>query len=447
MSESSDSEHWKTQYRVLVAEQSATNDEWFAVLRFARHALQSMLIGCIGRSDAWDARIETLRTALGRAETSEELKKIADDVDQLTRGMIADPYCDPSTIRKLADQLTTVRDETAAAMQNFSALAGLVDVSRFADVESASPTAISDDVASLSAALVEGFRNLSLRHAEAEQFLDEVRDALVEVAVLADADADSVSDQRTANAALKNDVDEHVAGLQSAVAASDDLSQLRRQVRAGFGAISARMEAFRSAEDARLDNALERNKVLRAELGELREKSDVLHQKIAEQRALLLLDTLTGVHSRFSYEQRLDEEIARVQRNGSSLCYSVWDIDHFKLINDTYGHQVGDAALREVAACLVRHTRTTDFVARIGGEEFVILFPDTELRSAMAVSDKLRDQIAQTSFENIGVDRPLTVSCGVTVQIIGDDADSLYARADGALYQAKNDGRNRCQAA
>ncbi|MEL6871046.1 MAG: diguanylate cyclase [Pseudomonadota bacterium] len=440
-------EQWKSEYRALLAEQTAQANEAQALQRFMREALQRLLISCLGRTEGWDAQIERVRNSVDQADSAQQFEPVLDSIDRLMRGMMADPYSDPSMIHRLVTELATVRDETVEAMQKFAALAGLVDPQRFAAPGSAPPTAVSNDLAQISQALLVGFKNLSLRHAEAEQFLDEVRDTLAEVASLADADAEHVNAQRDANQTLQNDVNAEVAGLQSAVAASDDLSALRRQVRARFDAITRRMASFRDDEEAKLAVVEARNQSLRNELGELKSKTDALHEQLAEQRALLLLDTLTGVHSRFSYEQRVEEELARAARTGQPLCYSIWDIDYFKAVNDRYGHQVGDAALREVAACLVRLTRATDFVSRIGGEEFVVLLPDTTLPTAQTVVEKLRISVAETSFADAGVATPLTVSCGITEYVPGDTAAQLYERADAALYQAKEAGRNRCEAA
>jgi diguanylate cyclase len=158
-----------------------------------------------------------------------------------------------------------------------------------------------------------------------------------------------------------------------------------------------------------------------------------------------MLDSLTGVHSRYAYEQRLEEEFQRWQRHAQPLTFSVWDIDFFKRVNDTYGHDVGDRMLRGVADLLGRKKRTEDFLARIGGEEFVLLLPMTTLEAAVGVADKLRSAIETTTFIHHGKPVPVTISCGLTEFREGDLPATVYERADRALYQAKNGGRNRCE--
>jgi diguanylate cyclase len=155
-------------------------------------------------------------------------------------------------------------------------------------------------------------------------------------------------------------------------------------------------------------------------------------------------DTLTGLPNRNSYNQRLKEEIARYQRYKSPLTLAIWDIDHFKNINDTYGHKSGDKVLALTAKQLQDHTRDTDFIARFGGEEFVMLLPNTDKESALVLIEQLREIIQTTGFNANGKAVPITISCGLTDFLEGDTEDSLFERADKALYEAKNQGRNRC---
>src|SRR5690606_30947913 len=128
------------------------------------------------------------------------------------------------------------------------------------------------------------------------------------------------------------------------------------------------------------------------------------------------------------------------------LTFSIWDIDHFKRINDAHGHDAGDRLLRGVADILGRHKRAEDFLARIGGEEFVLLLPMTPIDTAMSVAEKLRGAVATTAFRHRGDSVPVTVSCGLTEFRAGDTLTSAYERADRALYHAKERGRNRCEA-
>ena len=157
-----------------------------------------------------------------------------------------------------------------------------------------------------------------------------------------------------------------------------------------------------------------------------------------------MTDSLTGAHSRYAYESRIAEEFHRWQRHSQPLAFSIWDIDLFKRINDSYGHEAGDRLLRGVAELLARNKRGEDFLARIGGEEFVLLLPMTTLEAATSVAEKLRLVVETTAFRHHGEPVQVTVSAGLTEFREGDTPQSVFERADRALYAAKAEGRNRC---
>jgi diguanylate cyclase len=159
-----------------------------------------------------------------------------------------------------------------------------------------------------------------------------------------------------------------------------------------------------------------------------------------------MVDSLTNVHSRYAYENRLAQEFQRWQRHTQPLSFSIWDIDLFKRINDSFGHEAGDRLLRGVADLFARNKRTEDFLARIGGEEFVLLLPMTTLEAAAAVAEKLRSAVEAAAFRHHGEPVKVTISAGITDFRAGDTPTSVYERADRALYQAKQQGRNRCVA-
>jgi len=155
-------------------------------------------------------------------------------------------------------------------------------------------------------------------------------------------------------------------------------------------------------------------------------------------------DELTGVRNRRRIMRRLEEEFSRSTRGGDPLSLIVFDIDHFKRINDTHGHQFGDLVLKRVARLMEETVRTYDLVGRIGGEEFLVVTPSTTLEEASAIAERIREAIEQ---ERIGDDIRMvhvTVSAGVSTMNRDEDSmDAMIRRADDALYCAKNAGRNR----
>lgn len=159
-----------------------------------------------------------------------------------------------------------------------------------------------------------------------------------------------------------------------------------------------------------------------------------LYQLISEH------DKLTNIYNRHKLDKVLEEELLRVQRYQIPFSLIILDIDHFKLVNDTYGHQVGDSVLIELTKILRHNIRGTDTIGRWGGEEFLIICPNTELSGAEDLAEHLRKKIASYDFTTVG---HKTSSFGVASYIEGDDVDSLLKRADDNLYKAKESGRNK----
>ena len=166
----------------------------------------------------------------------------------------------------------------------------------------------------------------------------------------------------------------------------------------------------------------------------------------AALRQLADTDTLTGIANRRATLARFEEEVARASAGKRPIGLAVFDIDFFKRVNDSHGHLAGDAALRHVAALLESSRRETDFVGRVGGEEFVILFPDQNAEEATAAADRVRETIASSGVVELAGKLTVTVSGGVAAwPADGADWDQLFAVADQRLYAAKRHGRNRVE--
>jgi diguanylate cyclase (GGDEF)-like protein len=146
-------------------------------------------------------------------------------------------------------------------------------------------------------------------------------------------------------------------------------------------------------------------------------------------------DPLTGVANRRALEETLNSQFAMKQRYNSSFTMAIFDIDHFKKVNDEQGHIQGDTVLQKFTHLLDDSARETDTVARYGGEEFVVVMPQTDIEGAAIFADRIRSRVE----ENMGI----TISGGVTVVLSGDTIETLLSRADDALYSAKAAGRNR----
>ncbi|WP_447956963.1 GGDEF domain-containing protein [Vreelandella sp. EE7] len=163
-------------------------------------------------------------------------------------------------------------------------------------------------------------------------------------------------------------------------------------------------------------------------------------EKEAELERLATTDTLTGLYNRARFDQLLKKEINRLNRYVRSFSLIMLDIDFFKTINDSHGHDVGDQVLAKLGRLLRNNLRKVDHCARWGGEEFMILAPETSLEQAVQLAEKIRCCIQKTRFPQVG---SVTVSLGVIEARLNESQKSVMKRADNALYQAKEQGRNR----
>ena len=169
-----------------------------------------------------------------------------------------------------------------------------------------------------------------------------------------------------------------------------------------------------------------------------------LHKKLHMQATH---DRLTGVWNRAAIMDCLEGELERAARQNTCIGVVLADLDHFKRVNDTYGHPAGDRVLQEAAQRMRLALRPYDRIGRYGGEEFLIMTPGCRLSDAMTLAERIRDSISAEPVDSRSGDIPMTVSLGVTIggDRAGEDAGTLIAAADEALYRAKNAGRNRAE--
>lgn len=234
--------------------------------------------------------------------------------------------------------------------------------------------------------------------------------------------------------------------LQVALAAGLIVWASRRIIIAPITALARRMTEITPGSSDRLSIPDEH---LDDEIGQLSRSANALidaHDKVLnELHELATVDTLTGTYNRRYLMLRMEAELARLQRNETLRATVLMvDIDHFKVVNDTWGHAAGDTALSHLGIILRSHARKIDTVGRLGGEEFAILLVDTDPDEAMIFSERLRQTVADTPVSHDGKLINMTLSIGIaTMSTLDTDAGEALERADTALYQAKQQGRNR----
>lgn len=277
-------------------------------------------------------------------------------------------------------------------------------------------------------------------------YLAQVNAELAEIYVLIGGAQEQDKVRVAASQLLQKTVRSDMSLLEQQTDEATDLAQLKSQVKSQIGNIRHALDQHQQAEDqaAQLSRQLE---ALGNKIKAMEEEAQKNHQVLEKHRHKALHDALTDLPNREYYNERAAHEFQRWHRYKHPLTVAVFDIDFFKRINDTYGHQAGDRVLKVIGKSIAKRLREVDFFCRFGGEEFVALLPDTELNDALQVLEKIRAAIANASFNYKDQPITITLSIGVTNLKEGDDLETAFARADEALYAAKQEGRNRVKSA
>jgi diguanylate cyclase len=191
------------------------------------------------------------------------------------------------------------------------------------------------------------------------------------------------------------------------------------------------------------------NQKLRAQVEESSREIEDLRDRLEDARRDALTDTLTGLANRMAFDRALADNVAKARESGDTVSLMMCDLDHFKRVNDEFGHPVGDQVLRLVGQTLVQCVKGQDIAARYGGEEFAVILPHTNVMGAAAVAEFVRRSVASKKIVRKGTGEKLgaiTLSLGVAALLPGETPEMLVERADRALYGAKEGGRNRVQA-
>jgi diguanylate cyclase len=280
---------------------------------------------------------------------------------------------------------------------------------------------------------------------EVEDLLQQMDSRLAEIAGYLASDS---ADQKSAQASTQQFdlmLTNEVRNLTDEMHNAQDLGSLRSRVQGRLEIITHHLQDFRLRESARVAAQLDRTQRMRVRVTALEQEIHGLHKSLQEEQSLRLVDALTGIPNRASYDDRVRLEFMRWQRDNSPVSILAWDIDHFKEINDTYGHTAGDKVLKVIAQYLAQQVRGTDFVARYGGEEFAMVLIGTDAAQALVAADKIRLGVQNIGFHFHNKPVTVTASCGIAAFRNEDTPESVFDRADRALYRAKDGGRNCCR--
>ena len=254
------------------------------------------------------------------------------------------------------------------------------------------------------------------------------------------------ADNRSAARELDTQIREQVDGLQSSMQEAADLEGLKHVLENHLEGLLSTMDQHQKQRDEREQEVAARLQGLAARVASMEQEAQGYREHLEEQRQKALVDPLTGLPNRAAWSERLEHEVGQWQQHGNTLLLAMLDLDHFKHINDNYGHLAGDKVLKIIATVLRKRLRGTDFIARFGGEEFVLLMPATALVAGVKLLESLRAAIEACPFHFKGEPVTITASIGVSAFKAGEHSDLVLKKADQALYRAKNAGRNRVEA-
>ena len=298
---------------------------------------------------------------------------------------------------------------------------------------------ILDDLATLMLAITGSGQH------EFETYLQQLNERLEAFQSNLRAASDGHADNRSAAREMDSQIREQVDGLQSSMQDAADLDGLKHALENHLEGLLGTLDHFQKQRDEREQEVASRLQGLADRVAHMEHEALGFREHLEEQRQKALIDPLTGLPNRAAWNERLDQEISQWHQQGNSLLLAMLDLDHFKRINDNYGHLAGDKVLKIIATVLRKRLRGSDFIARFGGEEFVLLMPATLPATGASLLEKLRAAIEACPFHFKGEPVTVTLSMGMTAFRPGEHSDAALKRADQALYRAKHAGRNRIE--
>lgn len=298
---------------------------------------------------------------------------------------------------------------------------------------------ILDDLATLMLAITDSGQH------EFEAYLQQLNERLEAFQSNLRAASDGHADSRSAAREMDTQIREQVDGLHSSMQEAADLEGLKHVLENHLEGLLGTMDQHRQQRDEREQEVAVRLQGLAERVAHMEQEAMGYREHLEEQRQKALIDPLTGLPNRAAWGERLEQEISQWQQHGNTLLLAILDLDHFKRINDNYGHLAGDKVLKIIASVLRKRLRATDFIARFGGEEFVLLLPATVPAAGLKLLEHLRVSIEACPFHFKGEPVTITLSMGWTAFRPGEHSDVVLKRADQALYRAKHAGRNRVE--
>jgi diguanylate cyclase len=424
---------------------------WQALDEVLRRLVGRLCVAARGQSTQLDAQLGRVAATMRKRAPAAEIEQLMADLGRAIAALDEQPAGLSRHAHPAATPQVAIAQAAQAVVRLIERLALEPQVlNRVAEIKAQvlsanSEPALAEVVDRMAELVNEQLQQIQRDKGEVERTLKQVNEQLDEVAAyLFGEDADRAGAQQSGRQ-LEGQVLGELAGIDESVQTAADLAALRDAVSRRTRAIHGHVAAFREREAARLVAYQERADRMRSRIGELERETTALQQSLRREKRLSVTDALTGIPNRLAWDERIAHEYARWKRFRRPMCIAAWDIDHFKTINDTFGHSAGDKVLYVVAQHLARGVREIDFVSRYGGEEFTMLLLGTRPEDAVRVCEALRERVAKLNFHFRQKPIMVTLSCGIATFGEDDTPESVLERADLAMYEAKRNGRNACR--
>lgn len=447
----SETPDWKQKYRDSLLEMETEEKRWRQIEQALRRLVGRLCAAGMGVDPQLDSELIALAAANRRNADAAELERLA---ASLTNAVVAVDAVSPvPTITVPAPHFMRWDSTCTAAAKILQHLrSAAIEDAAATELSAQLPAAKSDAalarILERTADLIRGHgETLAAERSQSAALLADVTKRLEEMAGYLTESGDETRFRFADTASVNESVMSHVRELTAEVHGATELRVLQTAVIARLETVTRQVLDFRSREEARFLEYTGRADRMRTRIADLEREARELNTKLDREKHGARLDPLTRLANRKSFDERLAGEIERRARDELPVAMLLWDLDDFKVINDSYGHRAGDRVLQSVAACFMSGLRPEDFVARIGGEEFVVFLTGLPFERVCVIANELRLGVEALRFHFRGTPVRVTVSCGLTELRAVDAPGAVFDRADAALYRAKHGGKNTCIAA
>lgn len=441
---------WRDKYEANLTEQNLREKQWLESEQLLR-LLVSRLVMLINSPDqSLIKKLQKLRLSMREGthilHLEKNIRDIADSILLLEEGQQMPVSAQEQSLQqKIISELLLDLLEKVNFPSKFSEQIDKVRSQLIAPEVQQSRDELRNGIQALEEVLSDIFDTMREDRENIQQYLQQLSGELQIIDEGINASQTLNTARQAADDNINHIVESEVLEVENSMSMAADLEGLKVSVQERLNAIRIHMDNFHTQENENNQQAIKLAAQLGKQLRRMEQECDLLKKQILEKHEQTLSDPLTGIRNRLAYDECIGSEIERAKRYKRPLSMMALDLDNFKIVNDTMGHSTGDKLLCAVAGVMAESIRSVDFLARYGGDEFVIIFPELNIEQAKQAAQKVYNAIIKSDFKIREHNIVTTVSGGLAEMREGDTAETLFERADNALYLAKERGRNRVE--